>query len=79
MNNGPNFPVKKEGSPYRTVHPVRPRNMAANEIISDAVVVFPYEDGGEEGINEIVGEVSREDGEGAKKSISDMDEAALPL
>ena len=46
MNNGPNFLVNKEGRPYRTVHPVRTRNMAANEIISDAVVVFPYKDGG---------------------------------
>ena len=42
-------------------------------------MVFPYEDDGKEGRNEIVGEVSREDDEGAKKSISDMDELALPL
>ena len=53
--------------------------MAANEISSEAVVVLPYEDDGNEGRTDIVGAVSREDDEGAKKSISDMDEAALTL
>ena len=53
--------------------------MAANEISSGAVVLFPYEDNGKEERTDIVGAVSREDDKGANKSISDMDEAALPL
>ena len=79
MNKGPKFSVKKTGRPYRTFHPGRPRKMAANEISSEAVVVFPYKDDREEGKTEIVGAVSREDYEGDKNSISDMDEAALNL
>ena len=42
-------------------------------------MVLPYEDDGKEGRTDIVGAVSREDDEGAKKLISDMDEVALPL
>ena len=53
--------------------------MAANEISSEAVVVLPYEDDEKEERTEIVGAVSREDDEGAKKSIIDMDEAAMTL
>ena len=53
--------------------------MAANETNSDAVVVLPYKYDGKKGRTEIVGSVSREDDEGAKMSISEMDEAALPL
>ena len=79
MKKGQKFLVKKSRKPYRTVHPGRPKNMAANEISSEAVVVLPYEDDGNEGRTDIVGAVSREDDEGAKKSISDMDELALPL
>ena len=53
--------------------------MATNEISSEAVVVLPYEDDGEEGKNEILGAVSHGDDEGAKQSISDIYEAALTL
>ena len=53
--------------------------MSAHDIISEAVVVLPYKDDGKEGRTKIVGAAPREDDEGAKKSISDMDEAALPL
>ena len=79
MNKGTNFPVKKTERPYRTVHPGIPKKMAANEISSEAEVVFPYKYDGKEGRTEIVGAVSREDDEGAKKSISDMDEGAMTL
>ena len=79
MNKGPKFPVKKAGRPYRIVHPGRPRKMAENEISSEAVVVLPYRDDGKERRTEIVGEVSREDDKVSKKSISEMDEASLPL
>ena len=79
MNKGPKFSVKKAGRPYRTFHPGRPRKMAENEISSEAVVVLPYEYYGEEGRTDIVGAVSREDDKVAKKSVSDMDEAELPL
>ena len=61
MNKGQKFPVNKAGRPYRTIHPGRPRNMVANEIRSEAVVVLPYEDDGKECRTEIVGAVSRED------------------
>ena len=71
--------MKKAERTYRTVHPVRPINMAANETSSDAVVVLPYKYDGKEGRTEIVGTVSREDDKGSKKSIIEMDEAALPL
>ena len=53
--------------------------MAENEISSEAVVVLPYRDDGKEGRTEIVGEISRGDDKGSTKSISEMDEAALPL
>ena len=53
--------------------------MAANEISSGAVVLFPYEDNGKEERTDIVGAVSREYDEGSNKSISNMDEAALTL
>ena len=49
MIKGEKFPVKKAGKNYRTVHTVRPRKMAENEISSEAVVVLPYEDDGKEG------------------------------
>ena len=42
-------------------------------------MVLPYKDDGKERRTEILGAVSREDDEGAKKSISDIDEASLPL
>ena len=42
-------------------------------------MVLPYEDDGKQGRTEIVGAVSLEYDEGSKKSISEMDEAALPL
>ena len=42
-------------------------------------MLLPYKYDGKEGRTYIVGEVSREDDEGAKKLISEMDEAALPL
>ena len=38
---GPKFPVNKSGRPCKTVHPVRPRKMAENEVSSEVVVVFP--------------------------------------
>ena len=57
------FSVKKAGRPYKTVHPERPRNMAANEVSNEAVVVFPYEDDGREGNTKIVEAVSCEDDE----------------
>ena len=53
--------------------------MAASEISSEAVVVLQYKDGGKEKRTEVVVVVPREDDEGAKKSISDMDVASLPL
>ena len=53
--------------------------MADNQISSEAVVLFPYKDYGKEGRTDIAGAVSHEDDEGAKKSISGMDEAALTL
>ena len=53
--------------------------MAVNNISSEAVVLLPYKDDEKERRTEIVGKVSRENDEGAKKSISEMKEAALPL
>ena len=53
--------------------------MDANEISSEAVVVLPYEDDGKEERAQIFGAMSREDDEGANKSISEMGEAALSL
>ena len=41
--------------------------------------MLPYKDGGRKGRTEIMGRLSREDYEGAKNSISDMDEAEIPL
>ena len=54
MNKGTKFPVKNSRKPYRTVHPGISRKMAANEIISEAVVVLPYVDDGKEGRTDIV-------------------------
>ena len=71
--------MKKAVRPYRTFYPVRRRNMAANEISSKAVVVLPCKDDGKERRTEIVGAVSREDDEVAKKSISEMYEATMAL
>ena len=42
-------------------------------------MVFSYDDDGKKERTDIVGAVSREYDEGAKKSISEMDEAAMPL
>ena len=76
---GPNFPVNNSGRPCKTVHPGRPRKMADNQLSSEAVVVFLYQDDGKEGNTEIVEAVPYEDDEGDKKVISEMDEEALLL
>ena len=69
MNKGPKFPVNQSGRPCKTVHPGRPRKMSENDISSEA----------KEGRTDILGVLSHDDDEGAKNSISDMDEAELPL
>ena len=53
--------------------------MADNQLSSEAVVVFLYQDDGKEGNTEIVEAVPYEDDEGDKKVISEMDEEALLL
>ena len=53
--------------------------MDENQLISEAVVVFPYEDSGNEGNTEMVEAVPCGDDKGSKKGISDMDEEALLL
>ena len=87
---GLKFPVNKTRRTYKPVHPGRPINMVADEVISEAVLVLPYEDEKNEEITNIVEamtheddgiveEVTCEDDKGAKKVSSEMDEEALPL
>ena len=41
-NKGPKFPLKNSGRPCKKNHPGRSRNMASDEVSSEAVVVFPF-------------------------------------
>ena len=78
-NKGLECPVKKAGSPCKTVHPGIPIKKAWNKVISESMVVFPCKDYVKEGTTKIAESVLCEDFEGTKKEISDIDQEVLLL